>query len=84
MVPNKNDGLLEPKYCRWKIGDLWDPDNIPGMQVQKNYYYSDEGDEGGYNHSELKRYTRAYPPNQGQTSIPWQQVGSWMNTQYGN
>jgi len=75
MVPNKSDGLLEPKYCRWKVADDYD-DGI------HNFYHSDEGTEGGYNHSELKRYTRAYPPNQGQVSIPWQQAGSWMFDKY--
>lgn len=56
----KNDGLIQPKMERWEENDIWEPANPDQMHPDNNYYYRDVDQDGGWNHSEMMRYTRIY------------------------
>jgi len=53
-----------------------------------NFYYGDGGADGGYNHSELRRATRAYTLpgvfNQGDETPQWREAKGWMIDDYTN
>ena len=70
-VARKNDGLISPNLAVWKKGQN------PNDRVT-NFYYGDEGADGGYNHSELRRARRAYTLpgvfQAGEVTPQWNQV----------
>jgi len=82
---NKNDGLIQPNAALWNVGDEWTPDNLDNMRNQDNYYYSDTEANGGWNHSEIIRYTRIYDePEAGTANTPLQRNADWMRLRFGN
>ena len=70
MESIKNDGLITPESCLWDKSD--------SLNDEHNKYYSDEREEGGYNHSELKRYIRAYSVGEGDITEPWKMIKEWL------
>ena len=84
-VATKNDGLIQPQLGLWNLTDDWSPGNILNMQGQNNYYYPDVGESGGWNHSEVMRYTRIYDgDNTSAANIvtPLRHNASWMAQVY--
>lgn len=79
-VARKNDGLVAPNLA------VWSPNQNQNDRVT-NFYYGDEGADGGYNHSELRRARRAYTLpgvfRAGEETKPWREAKTWMIDYYG-
>ncbi|OIO66693.1 MAG: hypothetical protein AUJ47_01230 [Candidatus Marinimicrobia bacterium CG1_02_48_14] len=63
VVGTKNDGLIQPETARWITNGAWTPETPHLMYPENNYYYGDDPTvfpNGGWNHSEMMRYTRIY------------------------
>ncbi|MCF7803675.1 MAG: hypothetical protein K9N46_00050 [Candidatus Marinimicrobia bacterium] len=78
-VARKNDGLVSPNLAVWKKGQNQNDRST-------NFYYGDEGADGGYNHSEIRRAQRAYTLpgvfSKGQETPQWTETSDWMRQRY--
>lgn len=89
-IPTKNDGLIQPKYERWNTSDHWDPEDTESMRQEGNYYYGDDPaqfEDGGWNHSEMMRYTRIYDGEDtgtpaAQVETPLKANAGWISTMF--
>ncbi len=81
-VGSKNDGLVQSNMALWRDTDTWAPNNLQTMLNQDNSYYSDTESNGGWNHSEMMRYTRIYDePDAGTTLTPLKRNEGWIDDQ---
>jgi len=84
----KNDGLIQPNMALWKPSDTWTPEDLDNMRGQENYYYSDTEQNGGWNHSEMMRYTRIYDETSvddlGEAETPLKRNEGWIELQFIN
>ncbi|MBC8374468.1 MAG: hypothetical protein H8E26_00400 [FCB group bacterium] len=87
-IGTKNDGLIQPNMTRWEATDDWTPADPESMYPQGNYYYSDTEDNGGWNHSEIMRYTRVYSGDNGlpagDVQTPLKRNADWMRLRFEN
>ncbi len=83
LASSKNDGLIQPNAALWKDTDDWTPNSLEDMHSQRNFYYSDTESNGGWNHSEMMRYSRIYDePDDGTMTPPLSRNINWINAQF--
>lgn len=83
-VATKNDGLIQPDRTLWKDTDSWTPTDLQSMEALDNYYYSDTEPGGGWNHSEMMRYTRVYQEDDGTPLTPLRRNSAWITQMLGD
>ncbi|MCF7841680.1 MAG: hypothetical protein K9N11_02400 [Lentisphaeria bacterium] len=88
LNPEKNDGLIQPGFERWNAGDSWTPEDPDQMHPDNNYYYRDVDQGGGWNHSEMMRYTRIYDGEDTGTpaadvETPLKANAEWLRQRFG-
>lgn len=76
----KNDAVTAPQYGVWKNSDM---QNYSSTRSKGNYYYSDTGTNGGYNHMEMRRFRYAYSdPSNGVSKnakvLPLKEAEEWI------
>ena len=76
---DKSDGVVNIHCVLWSAEDGFDND-------PNNSYFSDLGDEGGYNHFELRNYERLYTLpgvfNKGDRNPPMEELQKWIDNGY--
>ena len=82
-VETKNDGVMGPQYGVWDKAQMARyAVDVTGSSNNGNSYLSDLGDDGGYNHMELRRSKRAYSKggvfSKGDANPPVEGVERWM------
>lgn len=91
LIPEKNDGLIHPGFERWNATDSWTPENPISMRPEGNYYYGDDPllfEDGGWNHSEMMRYTRIYDGEDtgtpaAEVETPLKANAEWLRQRFG-
>ena len=82
-VETKNDGVMGPQYGVWDKSQMerYDVD-VTTSNRNGNLYMDDAGDDGGYNHMELRRSKRAYSKggvfSKGDANPPVEKTERWM------